>query len=1238
MVYADNESRVGNGRFRVWALCGCLALLGTRARANDLLDVVGVPLRPELLQGVDVAEGVWKLQDEAIVQSDPDYFVIEASDCSDIRFQPYVGVLKAGRTVDASQVVQEYARELYEYGPQESDEASAGSYIDYTDFARYLFTVTEPGEYTVWVRHWMNWSGYWRYFHRLDGQASAPINMPASEYKPQEWWWKKAQTVTLSKGTHVYDITHLHGGKRLDKIVFHRDPDWVPEGLGPAQQPKQPIESGWVEFETLEPAALKIWAGLETERRLNNGSIAFHVSADGGGTWQALPADNSLPAEYRTAAALRFRAQLQREPGSPSPQLLGARAFFAVNPNPFATLETASYRLVFDRTTGTPVRMVNLETGAQLIDPYLPQKDVLSLFIKRPGEEGRHLKLSAGILAEFLHEGARVVSRYDFLDGAIKVHCTVNADEGMESRWRVNVENNSSYDVLHVQYPYLKRIALDGDSQDDVLMFPKYGGMLHRNPASRAGMSGGYPAGLGMGYVNLFDETGGLSIAQDNDFFVSSRLTVEPNPCAQAVGMGWEMRHRIKAHGGSQTYGFRMGIHPGDWKVAARLYRNTFYGRFGKPDYPDWMVESDGWVYGQVGMGTGHEQKSYDEVRSAAWMGALEFGNDYTQIWGATFSGGCPTYYLPRKECGGAELFTQRNREFREAGGNIGYYFHGNAVSGSYMLTDTYFQTPWDDYPEEVRPPDWDWYVRNRHYGSEAQRDRVQKEPYLQRINRWLKRDTHPTHSGLDCYAYMSYHSGEFFKWLAEWTDRYVLDYRANVIYYDTMAWGADREEYSPFGDFHGEGDGAMYKIDFLTENNTRLRQREPEFAQLTEGTTDIWSLYCPSLLSGFVGRHGLPDIMRYTFPEMIFFDGNANGAWGEKTHKDSLARAWVMGNKFDVIVRSDWSERLFALRQLVSPLLARARFESQEGLLLSAGGIQARGHLTAAPESNAMVITLWNQALVGDAVLRIDTRHYGAFPRYYWMGTGMDPQPVEPVVDGQYAQFDVPAVECAALVGVDEVAASRAVAVSLRYDGYHAVARVMNYSGDALSTDFQVEAENVEFENTHQRVALQPGYNRVSFRPLNADALNVRQILKLDVGSAGWNRRYLTWVGPIIDDGAFSYYKNFNATDEVSRVGGTSVRGGAHRDFISWPHHRYRVSVATRGDGRPYMHFGWQSDQPGRINLTRAGEDEGWTLWETEFDGRGRGRLMVRPHGDESLFVDAMRAIVIPRASPVTE
>ncbi len=93
--------------------------------------------------------------------------------------------------------------------------------------AGYKFTVSEKGQYHVWVR----------YFTPASNQKSSWISIDGKEYYQldtsitSEWTWRKVKDVYLDTGVHSLDVKYRESGQRLDCFIITKD-GYTPTGLG----------------------------------------------------------------------------------------------------------------------------------------------------------------------------------------------------------------------------------------------------------------------------------------------------------------------------------------------------------------------------------------------------------------------------------------------------------------------------------------------------------------------------------------------------------------------------------------------------------------------------------------------------------------------------------------------------------------------------------------------------------------------------------------------------------------------------------------------------------------------------------------------------------------------------------------------------------------------------------------------------------------------------------------------
>ncbi|MFW5798238.1 MAG: hypothetical protein ACOCXX_01160 [Planctomycetota bacterium] len=1259
-----------------------LVLLTVGCRQVETLPVPAshsLELHPVATRGVIRSGDVLTLMDRAIVQQREDMIVVEAEDALEFDFQDGIGLLKSGRSTSADSLVQVYARDRYEYAPQKSPEASGGAYVDYCHQAVYSITVTEPGTYTRWSRHWRPSAGSWVYHEQVDTGPRSRLKLGGPL---KQWYWEKSGSFKLDAGTHTFTFTNLHNGKRIDKFLFTRDPSYTPTGMGPAATRHRKLDVGQVVYRVDPPSALLGWDRLRAMRASRAGTVRYEYSLAGGRTWKAFRDGLALePADRKkTDRSLMIRLTFGRKNGR-APELRWLKVGFRSNTARLVKLVNDHLELTFNRDTGTLCGLSR--RGGSTVRPDVVDAPLFAVFVKKPKQPGRWIEFDEATLDWFDTGSGSVSASHLMLDGTIRLNWRCEIDETPFTRWRVDVENDSAFDVLEVRFPTIDRVALGGNPDDDVLLWPYSAGEFYPVPCKIGTKEEGYPGHASFGYVDVFDADGGLYLGLADREMVASWCTSRPDTARRSITLSYTKKHRIKP-GASREYNFELGVHPGDWHAAADRYREGFFRRFDKPDYPEWLVQSDGWICGHAGLFMHNRPRNYDEVRRYVWLRGAEMGCNYVQSWGSTLSNACLSYYLPRKECGGEELFARMNRTWTAAGGHLGYYFHGNGISSDYFLRDTYFDTPWDDYPEEVRlPGDWDWFTRHRHYRSEDAE--FTRADALAQHEKGLKRRGGKDRP-IENYVRMNHVVDDHFDYLRKWTDKYILDYHTDVIYYDTMAFGADQPEFNPHLGHHGEGSMVMNRLDFLEGNIDRLRPRVPSYTQLTEGCGDLYGQSCFFLLSGFSRQ---PDVLRYTFPEMILFEGHANGSWHRRKHKTSLAKAWAYGNKFDIITRSDWVDRLLATRQVLSPWLARARFLGDLGLEKTDANLLAKLHTVDHEGSRAVLVTWWNRKPADGSTVTVDVAHpkigLQAVPATALLFVpGQAPRPLVVKRQGRRGTFEVPDAMVGAALLIERVGSEQQLGTSVRYDGRDVVLTMMNYLDSPLPVAVAMETGQARIETPTRALVLQPGLHEERFACTNAGQLNIKSLVALDVSTERGSRRLLSAAGPIVEDGDFEFYfypPQLISTEEAF-TGKRSFRAGlgtyfgptnpaygsvwprnvptpgyVRREVVLVPGKRYRATVAVKGTpdekgiyawGNPTFcetpdiewkktpeagdPFPWADPSSCKAlwYFKKTGEVRGWQIWSVEFTAPGRTTLVVRAPEGRTVLVDDLKVVPV--------
>jgi len=1179
---------------------------GADAPALERLSIQ-VPLA--LTDGCRLQGGECVLLDQVVAQGDPGVIVFEAENALSCQYQEGVGVLKAGRKLDRNQVVQVYAGEEREYAPQEGDPQAVGKFIDYTHQAIYLFQCTQSGKYTVWARHYLPFVCGWQYRQQIDDAAVSVITL--SNLPAKQWFWTKCGEWELAAGSHVFSLTNLHGGKRVDRIVLARGDAFRPQAPaeqaerervvdgslsvfssepGPAASPLQPVAAGVVTSEPLELVGARRLESLLVYAELNGGAIEAEISLDGGRTWRAVPADGDLAGlvlAEQDRPCIRFHLRRGAE-NAPSPRLLGAELSVQADPAAYHVLRNnfAEYR--FSAATGAPCGIYNRATRQAIQPPGLatnpfelrlvrPPPETGDAYPAEPLPDGINLSLADARVVGVAAGRDRIESVYELLDGKVRLVTTVTLDESSpESHWSVRVENHSALEVLAVRFPRLARVKVGGRSTDDVLAWGHIGGEMITTPASRGEWRLSYPGRASVPFLDLFDDAGGFYFAAYDPELFAMDLEVAPCRDRDYVNLSMQKRHRLRS-GEVRSWEFAAAPHAGSWHWGADRYREFFQASFGKSEYPRWLRECDGWIAASW-MGLPLNRTTYEREFRRGFDQALRYGYDYVQTWATTGRSACPTYYLPLKELGGEEAFAAANRAWHNLGGKVGYYFHGNAIGAAYLVGENYWLTPWSEYPPEVRPPAWDWYVQNRHYPApDLKIDRAPFEEMYRKAMAYERDGNQDVNTNLiDSYENMSFKSPSWLDYQAGWAARYNRQYWADVIYWDTFAWGGDDNEFNPYYRCFGEGDLTPVRRAFLKRCRDEAFPSNPDFAQLTEGCVDVYGTYCYHMISGFTRN---PEIFRYTIPDQIVFEGHQNGGWNtwERDTFGRLASAFLFGNKFDIydhLAEPIPVRELIALRKWFSPWQNHARFLDTLGLELASPDLKGKVHLVDENQAHGLLVTLKNAPGLEGVKVTVDLRRHGVTPRRAFLfELGRMPRPLPFSYNDGIATFVAPAGRVSAALFVDQAAGAMAWHPSVWQDESAGLClRTVNFAGEPLAVTWR--CDGVELQ-----AMVPPGAADLQ-RMLPADRLSLElpRKLELEATADGLTKPIFQGLYPAAYDRSFERY-------------GTPCADAPHgtRAAVVRQNQQLRVELSLKEGRRYLVSFQCRQDQGGASAYLRT-------------------------------------------------
>jgi hypothetical protein len=994
------------------------------AAADELREI---PLAVQSMTGCYIQNGKIKLHKSIPAQVGAQALVLECETGKQLLFQEDVFARKAGGKVNELIQIKQSADE---YTPQKSSLAAGGKYIDYCVQAKYQFNINTSGKYYIWVRHWVPFKANWSYHLQLDDDKH---NVSISKFIPaaKTWFWVKAFSRKLTKGNHSLRVSELRNGKRMDQIILTLDDKLKPGEKAFTATTAQAVTEGTVKFKPILPVGLKAWKRLAYKVKGGKG-YQFFISTDNGSSWQPLNNNDLSKIAQAGNRSLAVKLNITRTNGL-APELSAVKAFYSFDNDSFITLENRYIQLLFSRKTGGISGIVNKLTG-RAVQPVGIDTKMFDLLLKEPGKSKRQwVGHQDALLLSAKHLGKdKIRLTWQIKQQKIKVIFDVSLTGNELTKWDVTIINNSDkLDVIEVEAPKLAELRISASPENDSLAWPFSAGEFVRNPAVKGELSTAYPDHAGLPYVDLYNNKEGLYLGCHDPLLVATHFISKANAGQNAIELSINRKHRIRP-GSSQVYHFALATHAGDWHKGAQFYRNYFYSRYPVNSYAPWLRKSDAWM---VGGSTGHGgrgnlAKDYS-VMIKDFKRASFYSLPYIQAWGSTFNGACPTFYLPRSDKGGEAMFKQMIKQWRDASGQIGYYFHGNSVSPYYLLSDKYFAVKWSEYPEKYHPPTWDWYVKNREYtsvNSIANKNKQLKQTaILNKMHIDMPKLKHGNQEErLTGYMPMSWHSNAFPDYLEKWVSIYVKQYKCNTAYLDTFAFRNDRADFNPHLKLHGEGDKPMYKMAFLKKLMADMRRAEPDFCALTEGVGDVFGTKLYFLLSGFARQ---PNMFRYTLPDQIFFQGSCNAQWTKPLTRKNITQAFLLGNRFDLVSIFPHTYYMLRLRQRVSPFLNYAVFDDTTGITVTEPSIEAYSHITL-PSTDKYIANFGTKAValtIANRQLKAGQLTYtipdGFTPRYgYVCQLYKEPVKLSFTQKANKITFKVPLAEMACVILVDKL------------------------------------------------------------------------------------------------------------------------------------------------------------------------------------------------------------------------
>ena len=993
------------------------------------------------------------LRKNMAMQQGKEPVVLEAENADSIFFQADVFARKSGaQGIDLVQI----KRPASEYTPQDDIADASGKYIDFCQQAEWQFSLKTYNSYRIWLRVQVPFTANWGHEMKIDNIRNG-VDVGATCKQAKKWYWVCAIECGLKPGVHKFSIANFMNGKRLDQIAIMPH-TWRPEnGDALPTTPLVKFTDGSVEFGKAAPYGLKKWKRLIAD---DVPGVEWQLSNDGGETFKSLKPGDDLSGY--SANEISIKATMKTVNGE-SPRIKEPMLEYEHDENAFSVLRSDTAEWYFTKENGCLSGIVSRISGREL-QPVGQRLPMFTLVFKVPnGKERKALtEKEAKLLSQKLSKNEkRLQMTWAFNDTPATLELELNANGQLVS-WDVTAKNNDEkFDIIEIQLPRLNSIRINESPKDDLLAWPFTSGEFIKGPATRGTQKVVYPDHAGIGFTDVCGKDEGLFLGILDEFVVASTFLCEATPAMNAIDLSITKMHRIKSKS-SRTYHFTTAVHAGDWHSGAKIYRDWFYSKHPVNTYRPWLRNADAWHFGGSLGHTGLVSKyaDYTAFRRDI-IAAARLGLDYIQSWGAVFNGACPAYYLPRKEKGGEEMFAAMMKEWRDLGGKVGHYYYANGLAVYYLLSDKYFCTPWSEYPEDVRPPSYEWFLKNKTYREDAPPQPPMEElmATINQLNKEIAADTITTgmaeegRKPLGGHLSMNWSNGEYAAFLYKWIDRYVSKYNCNTAYLDTFAFSNAQPEFNPYLGMNGEGDKPMHKVAFLKKMIADMRKKEPEFCVLTEGVGDVFGaegLYF--LLSGFARQ---PAMYRYTLPDHIFFQGGCNGLWGQPKMEESTRQAFLHGNRFDLTTMFPKVYLTLKLKQTIAPFMNQSVFEDTIGVTTDTELVECYAHVCG--DDGGKIIANSGTRSVTLAISNpsnVDGRITYKLPKGFKLNSavlcelGEKPKKVSLEVKDGAVSFDAPKAFLAALVLIDRVRGDHEwTAYAEQMDKNAAVVNVFNFT-----------------------------------------------------------------------------------------------------------------------------------------------------------------------------------------------
>ena len=547
----------------------------------------------------------------------------------------------------------------------------------------------------------------------------------------------------------------------------------------------------------------------------------------------------------------------------------------------------------------------------------------------------------------------------------VKVHLAADADT---TTWKIAIDNRSRREVCQVNFPRIAGIRIGGKSDDDFLVMPAgmRGGHRFADPA-KARHQAQYIGHGNMQWMDIYEDPAkggkcGVYMGAHDKQLIGCRPSSTGDGAHGAtmtivkyVGVPPKTRWRSDP--------FVVGVHEGDWHRGADIYSAWAHSWMKMPRHPRWLTMCDGWD---------------------------DFGRDLGKHFARWHSE--RKYGLRFRYPGNEKEFTEKLAKERASGRRISHYFNGQCFRVDHATKG--LRNMYPELPAALRIVPWSELgkaaVRTPDGGYTGQYCTGPRD-------KW----TVLTPKGIPCHDYiMCPASRQWRDWLTYWiVEKYVKEYKADVIYFDQTAAAGIKNCYDPSHGHVHPGVWAFGSAGMVEQIVMKARKINPDFVMAIEGSSDCLGQFADihviSKSSVMKDPTIYPEIFSYTFPEYIIFDGYNNGRADEKGSV-VFDKIFIRGHRFDLISRGAYDKAGVALRRAVKGWQYRAKFRDTVGLTASDESVQAKLFVRDDKSSRGAVVNIWNPTGAERATVTVSTREFGEVKRVYTAALGRELAPLE--------------------------------------------------------------------------------------------------------------------------------------------------------------------------------------------------------------------------------------------------